>query len=151
MLADGRSTYEGRSASVRDAINVPRGLQEPRIPIMVGGNGPNRTWRLAARFADELNLDGMRPADVREVMPIIAERCREAGRDPVTLKVSVHWWAERLPSDPRKLLEGYREAGVSRVMGLVRASATDDEALPALRAAAIDAGATFADEVPRAG
>jgi hypothetical protein len=32
---------------------------------MVGGNGPNVTWRLAARYADELNLDGMTPTEVR--------------------------------------------------------------------------------------
>ncbi|MDP2350232.1 MAG: LLM class flavin-dependent oxidoreductase, partial [Chloroflexota bacterium] len=50
MLAPGRATYAGLTAAVRGAINVPRGLQEPRIPILVGGTGPNRTWRLAARF-----------------------------------------------------------------------------------------------------
>jgi alkanesulfonate monooxygenase SsuD/methylene tetrahydromethanopterin reductase-like flavin-dependent oxidoreductase (luciferase family) len=57
MLAPGRATFAGTYASVADAINVPRGLQEPRVPVMVGGNGPRVTWRLAARFADELNLD----------------------------------------------------------------------------------------------
>jgi len=41
----------------------PKPLQQPRVPIMVGGNGPNVTWRLAARYADELNLDGLSPAD----------------------------------------------------------------------------------------
>ena len=40
MLAPGHATYEGPQASVRDAINVPKGEQQPRIPIMVGGNGP---------------------------------------------------------------------------------------------------------------
>ena len=151
MLRQVRSDYAGETASVADAINVPQPLQRPSVPIVVGGNGQRVTWGLAAQFADELNLDGMRTDDVREAMPIIAERCREAGRDPATLKVSVHWWAERLPRDPRQLLEGYREAGVDRVMGLVRASATDDDAFPALRAAAIDAGATFAEELAIAG
>ena len=63
MLAPGgdHATFEGEHASVRDAINLPKGVQEPRIPIMVGGNGPNVTWRLAARFADELNVDGLSP------------------------------------------------------------------------------------------
>ena len=44
-------------------------MQEPRIPIMVGGNGPNVTWRLAARFADELNVDSLTPAE-------LVRRCR---------------------------------------------------------------------------
>ena len=59
MLAPGRATYEGVHAHVRDAIHEPKGLQQPRLPIVVGGNGPKVTWRLAARFADELNLDGI--------------------------------------------------------------------------------------------
>jgi F420-dependent oxidoreductase-like protein len=148
MLRGNRSTYEGETSSVHDAINVPQPLQRPSVPIVVGGNGERVTWGLAARFADELNLDGMWPDEVKESMPVIAERCREAGRDPATLPVSIHIWWERLRGgDARKLLEGYREAGVSRAITLVKESAADDEALPRFRAAAIEAGATLADEV----
>ena len=43
---------------------------------------PNVTWRLAARFADELNLDAMPPADVERALPVIRSRCEEIGRDP---------------------------------------------------------------------
>ena len=52
------------------------------MPIMVGGNGPNVTWRLAARFADELNVDGLSPDEVREALPVDPRRCEEIGRDP---------------------------------------------------------------------
>ena len=98
MLQGGRSdhaTYEGTYASVRDAINVPKPLQQPRVPIMVGGNGPQVTWRLAARHADELNLDGMSPDELAEVLPVIRSRCEEIGRDPDTLRISVHLWSGR--------------------------------------------------------
>ena len=65
------------------------------VPIMVGGNGPNVTWRLAARFADELNVDGMSPDDLREALPVIRSRCEEIDRDPDSLSVSLHaWWGE---------------------------------------------------------
>ena len=40
MLAPGRATWDGGHAHVRDAIHEPKGLQQPRIPILVGGNGP---------------------------------------------------------------------------------------------------------------
>ena len=94
MLGPGRATFEGTHAHVRDAIHEPKGLQQPRIPILVGGNGPKVTWRLAARFADELNLDALPPAQVEAALPVIAERCAEVGRDPATLAVSVHIWGE---------------------------------------------------------
>ncbi len=81
MLAPGHATYAGTHASVTDAINVPRGLQEPRVPIMVGGNGPNVTWRLAARYADELNLDWLTPDEVargtdHDQCPVRGDRSR---------------------------------------------------------------------------
>src|SRR5688500_14790168 len=85
MLAPGHASYQGEHASVTDAINLPKGLQSPRVPIMVGGNGPKVTWRLAARFADDLNVDGLTPGQVRDALPVIRSRCEEIGRDPDSL------------------------------------------------------------------
>jgi F420-dependent oxidoreductase-like protein len=90
MLAPGRATYEGPFAHVRGAINEPKGLQKPRIPIIVGGNGQNRTFRYAARFAEELNLVFLTPAGVAELLPIVRQRCEEEGRDPGTLRLSLY-------------------------------------------------------------
>jgi F420-dependent oxidoreductase-like protein len=141
------ATYEGRYAHVRDAINVPKPIQRPRVPIMVGGNGPNVTWRLAARHADELNLDGMSPADVAEALPVVHARCEEIGRDPATLQISVHVWGRDIGEQGRARIDrlaSYREAGVSRVMGLLRASAKSDEALESLAEDARAAGVELA-------
>ncbi len=129
------ATYEGRHASVRDAINVPKPLQQPRVPIMVGGNGPNVTWRLAARHADELNVDGMTPDELREALPTIRSRCEEIGRDPGTLAVSVHVWRELMPaagSSRQDFLGAYRDLGVSRVMALLADAADSDEGTESL-------------------
>jgi alkanesulfonate monooxygenase SsuD/methylene tetrahydromethanopterin reductase-like flavin-dependent oxidoreductase (luciferase family) len=71
-----RSSYEGAIAHVRGAINVPRGLQEPRIPIIVGGNGRQRTAGYAIRYADELNFVFIEPDDIVERMRDVRERCR---------------------------------------------------------------------------
>jgi F420-dependent oxidoreductase-like protein len=150
MLEPGRTThatFEGRHASVRDAINLPKPVQSTGMPIMVGGNGPEVTWRLAARYADELNLDGMSPDETRDALPIIASRCEEIGRDPDSLAVSVHIWREQpawnSAGDERQaLLRAYADIGVSRVMGLLHASVETDEALELLaddaRAAGLD-------------
>ena len=140
MLAPGQrthATYAGQHASVTDAINLPKSLQQPRMPIMVGGNGPNVTWRLAARYADELNLDGLSPHEVAEALAVIRQRCEEIGRDPESLRVSVHaWWGTDDWRDAgerrRRLLRAYADLGVSRVIGLLQASADGDEALDRL-------------------
>ena len=150
MLAPGRSvhaTYDGRYARVEDAINLPKPVQQPRIPIMVGGNGPNVTWRLAARFADEINVDGMPPAELRDALTAIRSRCEEIGRDPATLRVSAHIWWERLGptgAQRRALIDAYRELGVSRIMTLVRDAADSDEALEAFAGDCRAAGAELA-------
>jgi F420-dependent oxidoreductase-like protein len=137
MLAPGRATFAGTHASVTDAINVPRGLQQPRVPVMVGGNGPKVTWRLAARFADELNLDWLTPDEVRDAKPVIASRCEEIGRDPATLRLSVNisrYVLENAGPQRVELLAAYREVGVDRVMGLLAESALSDEPLVSLAA-----------------
>ena len=147
MLEPGRTMrarYDGEHASVRDAINVPKPVQETGMPIMVGGNGPQITWRLAARYADELNVDGLSPDELREALPVIRSRCEEIGRDPATLPVSVHTWGEDVTTRGAArvdLLAAYRELGVSRTMGLPRDLATTDEALEALAEDARAAGA----------
>jgi F420-dependent oxidoreductase-like protein len=150
MLAGDRhehATFEGRYSKVNDARNVPKPIQRPRVPIMVGGNGPNVTWRLAARLADELNVDGFSPKEVAEALPVIRSRCEEIGRDPATLAVSVHLWGEQLTTTgaPRvELLASYAELGVSRVMGLDRGMAKSDEALESLAEDARAAGVEMA-------
>jgi F420-dependent oxidoreductase-like protein len=120
MLSTGRASYAGTHAHVMDAIHEPVGLQEPRIPILVGGNGPKVTWRLAARFADELNLDALDPAAVAAALPVIRERCDEVGRDPSTLAVSVHLWGAAMDvaagAERVERLREYSELGVARVM-----------------------------------
>lgn len=147
MLTPGRATYEGPFAGVHGAVNVPPGVQQPRVPILVGGNGPNVTWRLAARFADELNLDWMQPNQVAAAMPVIAARCEEIGRDPATLRVSVNigrvFTAEA--GEPRvALLRAYADAGVSRAMTLLTAAATSDEAVPSFAEDCRSAGLVLA-------
>jgi len=134
--SDERATFEGRRARVDGAINQPKPLQYPRVPVMVGGNGPEVTWRLAARHADELNLDGLDPAGVAEALPVIRARCEEIGRDPASLKVSVHtWYTDPGVSDRGQarvdLFGAYRDLGLARVQSYVDGLADGRDALEA--------------------
>jgi F420-dependent oxidoreductase-like protein len=150
MLRPGHATFNGKYASVTDAINIPKPLQTPRVPIMVGGNGQNVTWRLAARYADELNVDGASPEDVEAWQPIIRARCEEIDRDPATLRLSVHLWRELQPPPGQQrvdLLGRYRELGVNRLQALLAESADSDEALESFAADARAAGCSLAEPV----
>jgi alkanesulfonate monooxygenase SsuD/methylene tetrahydromethanopterin reductase-like flavin-dependent oxidoreductase (luciferase family) len=118
MLAPGRATYAGEHASVHDAIHEPKACGE-RFPIVVGGNGPKVTWRLAARFADELNLDALLPEEIEAALPTIAGRCEEVGRAPASLRLSVHVWGapDAVPGAARRdRLRAYRDLGLARVI-----------------------------------
>lgn len=133
MLKPGRSSYQGLQTGVCEAINVPHGCHDPHIPIVVGGNGRQVTWRLAARFADELNLNMLAPDAVAAALPVISRRCKEIGRDPSTLRVSLHLNRRDAASGGTKraeLLQAYRELGLHRVQAMIPASVVDDDALP---------------------
>ena len=142
---DERAVFAGDRVRVAGAVNQPKPLQHPRVPIMVGGNGPEVTWRLAAKYADELNLDGMDPDEVAAALPVIRARCEEIDRDPTTLKVSVHTWYE-FPgvstAGPQRqdLFGAYAELGLSRVQSYVDGLADGTDALEA-----------FADDLRAAG
>jgi len=129
---------------------VTRTLARP-VPIVVGGNGRRVTWRLAARHADELNLNLLTVAEVAEALPIVRQRCEELGRDPDSLRVSVQLRGP-ITGEPGASrvdrLAGYRELGLDRVMVAMQVLAVgDDEALPALAADAAAAGIELAAPV----
>jgi alkanesulfonate monooxygenase SsuD/methylene tetrahydromethanopterin reductase-like flavin-dependent oxidoreductase (luciferase family) len=142
---EGRGSYAGTQASVADPINLPRGARQPRVPIMVGGNGPEVTWRLAARYADELNLDGMGLEETQRAIPVIRSRCDEIGRDPDTLRVSAHLPWRTAPAGRRRAewLRSFAEAGVARAMALVPGAVDDDGELARLAEDARSAGCSM--------
>jgi alkanesulfonate monooxygenase SsuD/methylene tetrahydromethanopterin reductase-like flavin-dependent oxidoreductase (luciferase family) len=136
LRGPGPASFSGRHAHVVDAIHEPKSFDGSPIPITVGGNGPKVTWRLAARFADELNLDALPPRAVEAALPVIAARCREIGRDPASLRVAVHVWGEAgdvAPGAPRqRRLREYADLGLSRVIVQGFAAVSDPVTLESL-------------------
>jgi F420-dependent oxidoreductase-like protein len=54
MIHGERPTFSGKWYHTESAINEPR--YRDHIPVMLGGSGEKKTFRLAARYADHLNL-----------------------------------------------------------------------------------------------
>jgi hypothetical protein len=85
--------------------------------------------------------------ETRDAIPVIADRCREIGRDPATLAVSVHIDIDVLEGDSRgrqSLLKRYEDLGVRRVMALLTSAVQGDEALDSLAEDATRAGLALA-------
>ena len=143
MLEPGHASYEGRYARVDGAINVPKGVQQPRVPIIVGGNGKNVTFRLAARYADELNLVFLDPADVGEHMTVARQRCEEEGRDPATLRISLYCRdgdVQPVGQERVDRLAAFAALGLDRLVAFPSRWGTSEDAL-----------ARFAEDVHAAG
>jgi F420-dependent oxidoreductase-like protein len=78
-------SYQGTYFEVTDSPALPKPVQRPRPPVIVGGHGPRRTPALAARYADEFNI-AFSPADeVAAQFGRVRDACTAAGRDPSAL------------------------------------------------------------------
>jgi F420-dependent oxidoreductase-like protein len=76
-----RFSYEGTHYRLTDSPALPKPAQE-RVPILVGGLGPVRTPRLAARHADEFNVPFASAGDSARQFARVREAAEEIGRDP---------------------------------------------------------------------
>ncbi|MEH1102128.1 LLM class F420-dependent oxidoreductase [Micromonospora sp. CPCC 205561] len=80
--------FAGTYYPVSDSPALPKPVQDPRPPILLGGMGPKRTPRLAARYADEFNLPFVSVEDTAAQFARVRAACAEAGRDPGELRWS---------------------------------------------------------------
>ena len=79
-LLDGeRFSHEGTYYRLDDALCEPRPIQ-PRLPILIGGSGPKKTLRTAARYADAWNTAGT-VEEVSARVDILRGHCADVGRE----------------------------------------------------------------------
>ncbi len=133
--------FEGRTVTLKDCPALPRAVQEPGIPIIIGGGGPKRTPNLAARFADEFNSPFRSPDIFKEQVERVSQACESIGRNPESLIFSVAQVvcvsdsekefskrAERIGRSSSELREsgvaGMPEEAVERILAFQRAGAS---------------------------
>ncbi|WP_405487977.1 LLM class F420-dependent oxidoreductase [Nocardia sp. NBC_00511] len=85
MLRGQHSTFDGKWYHTKDAMNEPRVRDD--LPIMLGGGGEKKTFGMAARYADHLNII-CNATELPRKLDALHARCDEAGRDPKTLETS---------------------------------------------------------------
>jgi F420-dependent oxidoreductase-like protein len=72
--------FAGRHYRLDEPITVPLPVSRPRPRLMVGGNGPRRTMRLVARYADACNILVPDPGESRRLLERLRELCEAEGR-----------------------------------------------------------------------
>lgn len=83
--AGSRFDHGGKRYPIADSPGLPKPVQRPGPPIIVGGTGRRRTPALAARFAAEANV-AFQPLDAfTQAQGRFTAACETAGREPSTL------------------------------------------------------------------
>ena len=80
MWTEDEVHFAGEYYNLAGAICQPKPLQEPHIPLWIAGGGEQLTLRLAAQHAAYTNF-GDDADEFRKKSQILADHCREVGRD----------------------------------------------------------------------
>lgn len=81
-------SFAGRHYSLVSSPALPKPVQRPHPPVIVGGSGRERTPALAARFAAEFNIPFHPPSGAAAQFERVRSACAAIGRDPASLVYS---------------------------------------------------------------
>src|SRR5215469_1526648 len=85
MWEQEEATFEGKYYQVRGAINQPKGVQKPHIPILIGGGGEKVTLKLVAQYGDACNVLGVLET-IKHKLAVLKAHCETLGRDYATIR-----------------------------------------------------------------
>ena len=130
LLRHPETSYSGQYYHIEGTFINPLPVQQPRPPLMIGGNGP-RMLKIAAQYADTWNtFGGIDIKSFDEMITLTCKRnamvdryCIEIGRDPTTLRRSVliftHEEYQRLYAVPgafEEIVKRYLEIGITEII-----------------------------------
>lgn len=85
--SEGPVTHDGRYYRLDGAVFEPKNAQRPHPPILIGGGGEKTTLRIAARYADAINIHGS-PDVARRKIEVLRRHCEDVGRDPSRIRIT---------------------------------------------------------------
>jgi len=89
MWTQDEAVFEGKYYHVRGAINQPKGVQKPHIPLLIGGGGEQVTLKLVAQYGDACNLGHLDVEGLEHKFSILKMHCDEVGRDYNSIRRTV--------------------------------------------------------------
>jgi F420-dependent oxidoreductase-like protein len=82
-------SFSGEFFTLTDGPALPKPVQRPRPPVIVGGRGMKRTPAIAAKYANEFNLAFQSPEQARVILGAVDAACEAIGRVPTEIKRSI--------------------------------------------------------------
>lgn len=108
---------QGRHYQPTRLLNSPQSISRPRVPIMIGGGGEQKTLRLVAQYADATNVFGG-PEKVHHKWQVLKAHCEAVGRPYEEIERSTlqgGLWVNRDGSGgretPARIIDRYGELG----------------------------------------
>jgi F420-dependent oxidoreductase-like protein len=89
MWTQNEAVFDGKYYHVNGAINQPKGVQKPHIPLLIGGGGEKVTLKLVAQYGDACNIGHLDIAGLEHKFAVIKQHCDEVGRDYNSIKRTV--------------------------------------------------------------
>jgi F420-dependent oxidoreductase-like protein len=80
MWTQKEATFEGNYYQIRGAINQPKGVQHPHIPLLIAGGGEQVTLKVVAQYADVCNVLGDL-AEIEHKFTVLKQHCEAVRRD----------------------------------------------------------------------
>src|SRR5438067_5389802 len=88
LWTEDEAFFEGKYYQVRGAINQPKGVQKPHIPLLIGGGGEKVTLKLVAQYGDACNVNGDLET-IKHKFAVLKQHCETVGRDYESIHRSV--------------------------------------------------------------
>lgn len=81
MWTSEEAFFAGKYYQVHGAINQPKGVQKPHIPLLIGGRGERVTLKLVAQYGDACNLNAPDIQSLKHKFAVLKQHCEALGRD----------------------------------------------------------------------
>jgi len=85
MWTEPAPTFDGTYYQIHDAINSPKGVQHPHIPLLIAGFGEQLLLQVVAESADGYNTIGD-PAMVAQKFSVLKGHCATVGREYASIQ-----------------------------------------------------------------
>jgi alkanesulfonate monooxygenase SsuD/methylene tetrahydromethanopterin reductase-like flavin-dependent oxidoreductase (luciferase family) len=82
MWTEDYPTFEGTYYTIDGPINEPKSHKPGyKIPLWIGGGGPQVTLKLVAQYGDACNVGDGEPDLIRQKLNVLRHHCEAVGRD----------------------------------------------------------------------